>query len=107
MTITSDDVKDALREFKEASDKLDSIKQAYAEQECPFAIGEIIAISYRRNSSARIKVSNITYPKYAMGGSWIINGRIIKGDGNPGLRTAELSQWKYESSRTANEDTHS
>ena len=95
MKITKQDIEKAKNEYLSAKEQLEAVKQAYAEQECPFKVGEKVAIP-SRFSDAEIQISIIKPPRSEVFGAWEVSGPKYKKDGKLGVREEGMSQFMYE-----------
>lgn len=95
--ITLDQIEAADAELKTLKQKVDSLKQQYAEQECPYTLGQIIKVvggPDKAHVGKDMVVSRIIYEDYSK--SWAATGHILKKDGLKGLFQGRVSAINLE-----------
>ena len=95
--ITFDQIESADAELKTLKQKVDALKQQYAEQECPYILGQVVKVvgsPYKAHVERDMVVSRIMYDDYSK--SWVATGHILKKDGSKGLFQGRVSAFNLE-----------
>lgn len=78
--------------YAKACDQLRSLKDQYAEQECPFSVGEIVKVQGYSHRGKSMKITKILAPLHSFEGAWRVVGFVVKKDGTPGKVEATFSE---------------
>jgi hypothetical protein len=95
--ITLEQLKAADTAYHIARQAVDNLRQQYAEQECPFKVGDIVDICGRSHKGKRMQITSIGY-RLAFTLRWVVVGRVLTKTGVVGKNATSFDQRNYEDS---------
>lgn len=93
--ITLEKLKECEKIVAEMTDELKNIRQAYAEQECPFKPGDI-TVNYGHAYRGRKMVVDRVTASTVTGSYWSVVGRMLRSNNKVGAAQCRFHQRQYE-----------
>jgi hypothetical protein len=99
--ITSEQIQQKRDESARVNKELLELGLAYAEQECPFAVWDIVEVKGYTYKGKKMQVIKIVEPRHGLqyGNTWRVIGIVLKKDGTFSKALTEMSQYQYEKSK--------
>jgi hypothetical protein len=95
--ITLEQLKAADTAFQIARQAVHSLRRQYAEQECPFKVGDTVDICGRSYKGKKMKITSIgCISGFTI--RWVVEGMVLTKTGMVGNNSASFDQRNYEDS---------
>lgn len=106
-TINRAAIEQAEENLAKAEQHVLELKQAFAEQECPFEIGQRVTNHYGfTETNKEIIITDIETPgQYMYDCDWVVAGLLIRADGKVGKKQVRFSSGQYNKFKAANAES--
>ena len=99
MSIAREQVEELGRIAEYAKRAHRTAKQAFAEQECPFEVGQTVTVCGHTHNGKSMIIESIGPARFGRRADWQVFGYIVKANGEKGLVRAEFSQDQWEAAK--------